>query len=180
MILSTAAIIEKASAAMLGKPLIENTLRAVVVEAIVSSVLPSEWTWCAAGWWGWDFVHKDGTRLEVKQSAARQSWPSLPKRPYKPRFDIALRKERWEGATRITPEKPCRFAHIYLFAYHAITNDDADHRDPRQWTFYLVQTQNLPITKQISLLNVAHLSTPVGVDELATSIEVARFAIQAR
>jgi len=40
MILSTAAIIEKASTASFGKPLIENTWRAIVVEAIVSSALP--------------------------------------------------------------------------------------------------------------------------------------------
>ncbi len=178
MIPTSEAVKERASAAAFGKPLVENTLRAVIVEAIVSSVLPSEWRWCAADWAAWDFEHSDGTRLEVKQSAARQSWPSLPKRPYKPKFDIAFRKVRWEGALKIPVEVPCRFADIYLFAFHSVTDESADHRDPQQWTFYLLQTQNLPVDQSISLAKLGHLAKPIGVNELASSIEAVRLSVQ--
>jgi hypothetical protein len=177
MALTTETIIAKASTASFGKPLIENTWRAIVVEAIVSSALPPDWRWCAADWAGWDFEHSDGTRLEVKQSAARQSWSGLPKRAHKPRFDIASRTGYWTNGATWVPS-PGRSAQIYLFAYHPITDDSADHRDPLQWTFYVVQTRNLPVAGSISLVKLAQSLTPVGVNELAASIEAARLAVQ--
>ena len=62
-----------------GKPLIENSYRGLIVEIITGQALGSEWRLCSADWSGWDFEHRSGCRLEVKQSAARQIWEALRK-----------------------------------------------------------------------------------------------------
>ena len=73
-------IAKRAGDRAFGNPLVENTWRSHVVEMIVESVLSAEWKWSAEGWSGWDFEHvKTGLRLEVKQSAAKQSWKRNPK-----------------------------------------------------------------------------------------------------
>ena len=82
-------VVEIASSAAFGRPLILNSLRSWIVEAIPKAHLTSDWNWTASDWAGWDFEHADGTRVEVKQSAARQSWTGLPKKVMGPRFDIA-------------------------------------------------------------------------------------------
>src|ERR1700753_2114891 len=78
-----------------GRPLIQNNLRAIVVEAMVDLAISTDWRWCSGDWAAWDFEHTDGTRLEVKQSAAQQTW-SAPKVANAPRFDIAHRQGRYE------------------------------------------------------------------------------------
>ena len=58
-----------------------NVHRALIVEAIVSAALP-DWLWAPTDYAAFDFQHADGTRLEVKQSVARQSWVSkMPSAP---------------------------------------------------------------------------------------------------
>lgn len=118
----------KAADAAFGRPLVNNVLRGLLVEAIVAEALGDEWTWCAAGYASWDFENADGVRLEVKQSAARQSWASA--QPSVCSFDIAPRKGRWESGIWIA--EPGRAASIYVFAHHPLNGDDADHRDPAQ------------------------------------------------
>jgi len=49
---------------------------------------------------------------------------------------------------------PGTFAHIYIFAYHPIMEESADHRDPRQWRFHVVATNRLPAGKTITLVKV--------------------------
>jgi hypothetical protein len=62
IILPTASSIrEAASQIAFGKPLIQNNLRAVVVEVIIAYALGADWSHCSADWYGWDFVHVDGT-----------------------------------------------------------------------------------------------------------------------
>ena len=83
---------------------------------------------CVLGdWRGWDFQHRDGCRLEVKQSAARQTWTGS-RAATKPVFDIRARTGYFEGANWIAD--PRRFADIYVFALHPILDDTADHCDP--------------------------------------------------
>ena len=128
---SISAIKMKVADAAFGRPLITNVLRGHVVEAIVACALEPDWTWCSQDYASWDFEHPGGLRLEVKQSAARQSWATSDK-PSACSFDIAERKGRWEGAVWI--DEPGRAAHIYIFAHHPIAESEADHRDPEQGT----------------------------------------------
>jgi hypothetical protein len=59
------------------EPLIGNQYRSAFIEAMIEPYLaPHGWTYKGDGWSGWDFERTDGCRLEVKQSAARQTWPA--------------------------------------------------------------------------------------------------------
>jgi hypothetical protein len=126
---SIADVQRKVSESAFGKPLVTNVLRGHVVEAIVAMALEPDWSWCSEDYSSWDFERADGLRLEVKQSAARQSWATSDK-PSACSFDIAQRKGRWEGQKWV--DEPGRAAHIYIFAHHPIAGIDADHRDPAQ------------------------------------------------
>jgi hypothetical protein len=165
------AVQRHAATSAFGRPLIQNNLRALVVEAIVDLALPEGWRWCSADWAAWDFEHADGTYLEVKQSAARQTW-AAPRNPSPPRFDIAHRKGRWDGAAWIA--EPGRYAHIYVFGHHPISDDTADHRDPAQWRFYVVAAGDLPAAQSVSLRSLQALVQPCRFEGLAERAEALR------
>ena len=101
------------------KPLIMNVMRGYVVEAIIAMVLEPDWKWCSGDYSSWDFERDDGKRLEVKQSAIKQSWEALPHTKPKPSFDIKARTGRYEKGT-IFVKDPGRAANLYVFAYHGI------------------------------------------------------------
>ena len=169
----TAAVERHAAQSAFGRPLVQNTLRAVVVEAMIDLALRPDWRWCSADWAGWDFEHSDGTRLEIKQSAARQTW-TAPRKPGQRRFDVAHRQGWWEGSIWI--KRPGRHAHLYVFADHPLIDDRADHRDPAQWRFYAVAASDLPSGRTISLTRVGLLAEPCGYAELPASVEWLRGA----
>jgi hypothetical protein len=164
----------KVCAAAFGNPLIENSFRGFVAEMIIGSALGSEWRLCSADWSGWDFEHTSGCRLEVKQSAARQTW-AAPKKPSAPNFVIRERKGYYEGAKFV--EQAGRLAHIYVFAYHPIRDDSADHRDPNQWRFHVVPATRLPPNKTIGLVRVALLCDAVPWIGLSEAVESACAAL---
>ena len=168
-----AEIVAKVCDAAFGKPLITNVLRAQIVEAMVAIALEPEWHWCGADYAPCDFERSDGMRLEVKQSAARQTW--ITAKPSKPIFDIAARTGRNE--TNGWVEDFGRAAHMYVFAHHNIFDDSADHRDAEQWSFYIVPTCHLPDVKQISLASIKPLSTFVTISELAEAIDTSSKSI---
>jgi hypothetical protein len=172
-ILNANEIAKKAGDAAFGNPLVENSWRSHVVETIVESVLSPKWKWCAEAWSGRDFDHVEtGLWLEVKQSAAKQSWKGTPKRSSQPKFSIKTAKVHWTDG--VNPKPLAGRAEIYVFAYHPRKDDKADHRDPLQWTFYVVPTRDLPEAKSISL---SKLSGNVSVAQLAASVEAARLSI---
>lgn len=149
-----------ASQLAFGRRIIQNDLRALVVEVIVHYALTPDWRHCSGDWYGWDFEHKDGARLEVKQSALLQTWAASRSKP-SPRFDVRERTGYWEnGNTWIA--QPGRYAQIYVFAYHGIDGETADHRDPLQWQFHVVRTSALPAARTIGLSAVATLSPALG------------------
>lgn len=164
------------SDAAFGKPLVTNVQRGAVAEAIIAFALEPEWTWCGADYASWDFERADGVRLEVKQSACKQSWHTEPHIKVRPSFDISPRRGRWEGDTWF--DEPGRSANIYIFAYHGVADEHADHRDPGQWEFYVVPTSILPPDQQrIALGSVRRLARPFTypflrdcVNDLAASI----------
>jgi hypothetical protein len=166
----------RAAEAAFGRPLVQNNFRATVVEAIVDAALPEGWRWCSADWAAWDFEHEDGTRLEVKQSAAKQSW-AAPAKPSPPRFDIRHRTGRWEGAVWIA--EPGRYAQIYVFAHHPLLDETADHRDPLQWQFYIVPAHDLPTTQSLSLKALQVLTRACRFGHVGAQVECARLALKA-
>jgi hypothetical protein len=161
------------AASAFGRPLIQNNLRSMVLEAMVDLALPEEWLWCSGDWAPWDFQHPDGTYLEIKQSSARQTWIAPPV-PSPPRFDVAHRKGRYDGAIWIA--EPGRYAHVYVFGYHPVLDDTADHRDPMQWLFYVVATADLPVARSVSLRRLEALTPPCGYQELGPQIEALRLS----
>jgi hypothetical protein len=145
-----------------------------LVEAVISAALPQEWKWCSEDWAGFDFEHRDGTRLEVKQTAEKQSWENSSEKKSRS-FDIAPRKERWEGAKRIL--EIGRYAQLYLFAYHPVVDKTADHRVPEQWKFYIVPTVELPDQKTIARSVISQRFTPFNIDTVAAAIETQRIKL---
>src|SRR5689334_16757919 len=63
-------VIGRAVSKVFGKPLVTNVYRSILVEAMIAGVLPETWEWCSQDYNSHDFVHKDGARMEVKQSAS--------------------------------------------------------------------------------------------------------------
>ena len=161
----------KVSALAFGNPLVQHDFRGIVAEVIVGCALEPSWRWCSGDWGGWDFEHPDGTRLEVKQSAARQTWDA-PKKPSLPTFDIRARTGYYAGAEWHPGNG--RLAHIYAFAYHPIADASADHRDPRQWQFHVVRAEQLPLNKTIGLARVRAISPAVTWIGLSRAVEVIR------
>jgi hypothetical protein len=55
---------------------------------------PHGWHYVGNDWSGWDFEHKNGSRLEVKQSAAKQRWCEPRNLRRRGAFDIAHRFDK--------------------------------------------------------------------------------------
>lgn len=165
-------VFEKASKSAFGNPLITNINRGLIAEAIVDLAIEPSWHWVSSDYSGWDFEHPNGLRLEVKQSALLQSWNdngSLSKAS----FDIAPRTGRYEGQTWI--DEIGRAAQIYVFAHHTIATENADHRDPKQWEFYVIAASELPNQKTISLNPLKSLCKAVRFEKLFARVsEVAQ------
>lgn len=155
--------------AMFGRPLVTNVFRSLLVEAMIAKALGPEWKWCSADFAAWDLEHASGLRLEVKQSAALQSWSHPGSKASAPRFDIAHRTGRWDGD--IWVKGRARHADIYVFAYHPLTGEEADHRRVEQWRFYVLRSAMLPDSASISLPKLSKLTPSVGVLDLTDEIE---------
>lgn len=161
-------VVSKASAAAFGKPLITNVLRGLIVEAIIALALEPDWEWCSADYASWDFQRSDGLRLEVKQSAYRQSWDTPATAKVSPGFDVKARTGRWEKTTFIA--EPGRAADLYVLAYHDRRDEGADHRNPLQWEFFVLPATAIPPVARIALNSVRRLTQPVRIDNLASRV----------
>ncbi|MEO7564138.1 MAG: hypothetical protein ABIR63_07320 [Sphingomicrobium sp.] len=152
-----------------GKPIIRNDLRGELVEEIVAMALEPEWELCAGDWAAFDLKQAEGPlRIQIKQSAALQSW-SAPGGPVpKPQFSIAAKTGRWEGFTWI--DGVGRNAEIYIFGWHGRTDEGADHRVPDQWQFFVVAERDLPAQKSLSLSTLRKLAEPVRFDALKLEV----------
>lgn len=178
----SAEVRRRACDAVFGQRLITNNFRAVIVEAMIASVLEPEWRWCSADYAGWDFERADGVRLEVKQSASKQTWHSQTDKPSSCSFDIRAREGRYEGAAWF--EGRGRNADLYVFAHHGVCDDSADHADPSQWAFYVIQATALPNSKRIGLRRVqsladAHMLHQLGGTMTEGASEALSFAADA-
>jgi len=154
-----------AAAAIFGNPLVTNVYRSVIVEAMIAAAL-KDWTWCSADYAEHDFINPDGVRLEVKQSAMKQTWAT--KGVPKPSWDIAPRKQVWREDRWVDARG--RNAELYVLALHTIMDESADHREPSQWSFFVIPTHRLPGLKRLSLPAARLLVEPVAIDELPRAV----------
>jgi hypothetical protein len=164
-----AKVIDMATMAIFGQPLVNNVHRAILAEAIIAAALGEPWRWCSGDWALCDFDHPDGTRLEVKQSATKQSWHKDGEISARPSFDIASRKMAWDGHGWVPSAG--RNADIYVFAFHSVADAGADHREPSQWEFYVVPTTALPATKKITLTSLRGLVASVPYADLRSMVD---------
>jgi hypothetical protein len=152
-----------------GSPIIRNDLRGELVEEIVAIALEPEWNLCGTDWAACDLQrNSDGLRMQVKQSAALQSWTKRNGPKPKPCYSIASKAGRYEGSTWI--EEVGRHADVYVFGWHDRTDDKADHREPHQWQFFVVAERDLPAQKTISFSVLVKLAMVVPFDALADEV----------
>ena len=161
------------------QPLINNAERGQYVECMIELALSdSRPHWHLTGTWdAWDLVQlRTGARIEVKQSAAAQPWTSPQTgRQSSSTFDIAPRNGYYiNDAEWYNADPPQRFADLYIFAHHDVADlEEADHRDPNQWRFYVIRELDLPAQKSISLNPLKRLATDLAFGEVAAAVNVA-------
>ena len=137
----------------------------------------AEWEHCSGDWGPCDFRHRtSGLRIQVKQSAALQSWNAGETARINPRFSIEEKTGRYEDGTTWIAERS-RNAELFIFAWHPKTGHDADHRDPDQWLFHVVAEAKLPPAKSISLASVSALAPPVSFSKLLGAVREVSTAI---
>jgi hypothetical protein len=79
------------AARLFDQRLIQNQFRSTYIEAMIEPYLvPDGWSYVGDGWSGWDF-ERGKDRLEVKQSAAHQTWSEARNIQTRGAFDIAAR-----------------------------------------------------------------------------------------
>jgi hypothetical protein len=130
------AVALRLAARIFDQPLIQNQYRSAFVEAMIEEpyLASSGWRYTGDGWSGWDFERSDGARLEVKQSAARQTWTEArQQQPTRGIFDIASRTGYfYEGGAKYTAGSG-RPAQLYVFGWNPVFGPDKDHPDdPRR------------------------------------------------
>lgn len=152
-----------------GKPRVRNVLRGELVEQMLLDALGAEWRE-GSDYESWDLTHiPTGTRLQVKQSAALQSWEAPNGRSSRATFSIKARvgycedRQRWSAPR----ERRCE---LYVFGWHPLVGEDADHRRPEQWLFYVVQTADLPPQASISLSRLQKMADACEYHQVAEAI----------
>jgi hypothetical protein len=169
-------IARRLAARLFDKPLIENQYRSAFIEAMIEPTLESlGWRYVGDGWSGWDFEREGGKRpqdrLEVKQSAAQQTWSEGRDLRTKGAFDIAPRTGYfYEGGAKYAPVVG-RCAGTYVFAWNPVYGSDTDHRNPDQWEFYVVPETKLPEGQRtIGLSKIKKLAVPITLSKLGSAL----------
>jgi hypothetical protein len=173
------------AARIFDQALIQNQYRSAFVEAMIEPCLqPAGWRYTGDGWSGWDFERSsDSARLELKQSAARQTWSEARQQqePTGGIYDIASRAGYFYENGAKYAAGPGRAAEVYVFAWHRVFGPHADdpdqpptdHRDPDQWEFYVVPATLLPRgQKKIALSKIQLVAAPNSIDELRDQVEL--------
>jgi hypothetical protein len=163
-------ILRRLTSRLYGSSIIRNDVRGELVEEIVAVALEPEWRLCSTDWASCDLIHSNRKYgIQVKQSAARQTWHKENAKPARPCFSIKEKTGRWENGETWVSERS-RNADIFVFAWHPFVSIEADHRDPRQWEFFVVLEKVLPPQSSISLSRVRHMTPPVSIADLATRV----------
>ena len=169
MILDRRRVLSNLFDRLYGGTVIRNDLRGELVEEIVGMALAPEWKLCGSDWSSCDLQHAEsGLRIQVKQSAARQSWAPGNRGHVQPRFSVAAKTGRYEGANWIAGEG--RNAEIFVFAWHGVTGPECDHANPEQWTFYVVAEAELPAQKSVGLVQIERIADPATFHNLRDAV----------
>jgi hypothetical protein len=162
-------LISRITSRLFGQPILNNVVRGEVVEEMCLMALEPAWRHAGGDYGAWDLEHpKTGLRIQIKQSAARQSWGNSISSPT---FSIAHKTGRYDGAKWISERS--RNADIFIFGWHPLTDDTADHRIADQWQFFVVPEHKLPSQKSIRLTNIQRLAAPCSWLELGDSVDKA-------
>ena len=167
-----------------GQPLIANVYRGDYVEGLILCALGQGWKQ-SFEWGSWDLENAAGVRLEVKQSAALQSWyKQTGVKNSSPSFSITPKTGYYTDSTdaavwvSLPAGERVRPADIYVLAWHPEPNPEiADHHNPEQWQFFVVPADNLPPKppqvkeQRIGLAAVKKLATAVTYDRLAAEVD---------
>ena len=156
--------------------LIQNNLRGLYMEHVVAEILGKDWSVVGQDWASWDLEHRDGTRIEVKQSAARQTWSAEQSPLHTARFSI--RKPQLTYAGNVSTDCTDRPSKIFIFAWNGTADETADHRDKRQWQFFVLSREDLPDQKSIGLSGLQQRTEPVAADRLGVAVEALRIGGQ--
>lgn len=168
MILGRETLIARLTERLYGGAVIRNDVRGELVEEMIAAALAPDWEHCGGDWGACDLHHPaTAWRMQVKQSAARQTWSSSDA-AFRPRFSIVHKQGRWEGARWIA--EAGRNAELFVFAWHDVSGAQCDHADPAQWLFHVVPEPKLPPQKSVSLAAVRRLAKPVSIDGLAEAV----------
>jgi hypothetical protein len=157
---------------MFGERTVDNAVRGGLVEAMVNVALAGHGWRRKAPWSGWDFEHTSGCRLEVKQTAAKQSWDTVRDIDRTPlRFEIPTATGHYDdGGAWEENTTGHRLADLYVFAIHLRDGPTADHRDPTQWRFCVVRADVLGKQQSILWRTLDRCNSSVGVDGLAAAV----------
>lgn len=135
----------------IGGRLIDNNLRGYWCEAMVAEALGEECSLVSGGWHAWDLqigassaACPERIRIQVKNSANLQTWQSGKAARSDPSFKLTYRRKP-SYFDRDFPELPCEnqgfLCDVFILCLHMWENegaiDRADHRDPKQWQFYV-------------------------------------------
>ncbi len=127
-------------------------------------------------WAAWDLTQQNtGARIEVKQSAARQTWASnMNAARQAPTFDIAPRSGYYaDGESEWVETDLRRHADVYIMVWHGEGDPQlAGHRQPGQWRFS-PEHPLPPGQKTISLNPLASLGHAHSYAELAEAVRTA-------
>jgi hypothetical protein len=155
---------------LFGKPLVVNVYRSVIVEAMIDLALGDCWEWVAGDYGPFDFQHRDGTRLEVKQASYQQTW-ELTVEPA-PRFDVAKRTGFYQQNKWHKHDLPDRNTDLYVFGYHGVEERSlADHRRADQWMFAIVDAASLDDEQSLSHGRISAMSEWYPIGELRGNVD---------
>ncbi len=162
-------ILERLFRRLYGSPIIQNNHRGELVEEIVAVALEPDWRLCAGDWSAHDLEHvQTGLRIQVKQSAVKQTWNPPPK-PQPTRFSIASKNGRYEGATWFS--EPGRNSEIFVFAWHQNIDSSCNQADPQQWQFFVIAERDLPLNaKSVGLSWLKNHCTPTDFANLGSVV----------
>lgn len=154
------------TSSLFDKEVIQNNLRGLFAEIMVNNLLGPDWRHYGVDWAGWDLEHESGARLEVKQSAKRQTWG---KSLTSPRFSIRAAHHHYDSNDQyVANDERLRLADIYVFAWH----DGSDQRNPYQWQFYAIAAKDLPKDQaSIGLRPLRSLVDPTSANELRPAVQ---------
>ncbi len=152
------------------RPIVQNNFRGELIEEIVSSELGDSWKHCAGDWHAWDFerILESGiVRLQIKQSAARQSWDKDGDQIIKSRvgkFPIGFKtgyfiEDKWISESG-------RHTEIYLLCYHDDRTELADHFDVARWDFYILRASEIA-PKEKPTISIPELEIMVSQDRVS-------------